>query len=715
MEKNKKKYILINYRPLFCVFFGVIIGSLLIFLQFSNNIQQYVFFIILSAIIVILITSFLIFKFCKPSSLKTIAKFIFTIFIGLTMSVVCTNISFNNASNYPVSNGTYQVSGKVEEITKYDSSYLLVLKDVKIDENNQNFKIKLNLNKNILKNYEVDLGYNITFNGKLTALKLFNANKVNSNIIENIKYSASVKQIIDICYGNKSLTDKVKENVNNKLTANMPTDLANLSYSLLFGEKNVLDGDLYSLFQESGVAHILAVSGLHISLITALLIYFLKKIRCNKILNLIIISGFLLFYAMLCGFTPSVCRASIMSITYLIIDLCGGRGDMLSVFSLAGTIILLISPLQVFTIGFKLSFCCVMGIVLISRTFIVLFNKTKMPEFLKGSLAITLSSSIATLPIIANVFGKYYPITVISNLIILPLFSIAFAVLFIVTIVNLILPFGFLYKVVVHLFNIIISLCGMFSLTGAIKLSYFSLSSRILYYITLFIASQFINFKVLTKFIICCSLLTVIGTSFVINNFNKRYNEDFLFCNSVTNFNLLTTKDNQVYIVNVGSNGSDYEYNCIKSTLIYRRINKIDGIIITAFDTKSQNNLISLISDYDVKSIIFDNSIDDDLVSYYKANTNKSVDVVNFENEYHLGKFVTISTLSYNNIKFATIINSNNKKNLIVNKDLTNNRVEIINSFDYDKILVSETYSQLFKNVFVNTTNNDNYLMNISK
>ena len=713
MEEKKKKYILINYRPLFCVFLGVILGSLLIYLRFVNN-KPYIFFIVLGVTITILIASFFVFKFCKISSLKTISKFIFTIFIGLTISVIFTNISFSSISEYPVGKGIHQVSGKIEEVKSYDSGKTLVINNVVIDEDNQNFKIKLSLNNNVLKKYEIDLGYYISFNGNLTALKLFNANKVNSDLIENIKYSASVKQIIKVQCGEKSLTDKFKENVSNKLTANMPTDMANLSYSLLFGEKNVLDGDIYSLFQESGVAHILAVSGLHVSLVTALLIFLLKKIRCNRILNVIIVSGFLLFYAMLCGFTASVCRASIMSLTYLIIDLCGHRRDMLSTFSLAGIIILLISPLQVFTLGFQLSFSCVMGIVLLSRQFLKLFNKTKMPEFLKGSLAITLSSSIATLPIVANVFQKYYPITIISNLIVLPLFSIAFACLFIFTVVNLILPFGFLFKIVEHLFNIIISLCGVFSLTGAIRLDRFSLLSSILYYITLFIASQFINFKLLTKLIVCCLLLTIIGSSFIINNFNKKYDESLLFCNGVENFNILTTEDNLVYIINIGSNGSDYEYNYIKTTLTYRKISKIDGVIITAFDTKSQNNLISLISDYDVKSIIFDSSIDDDLVSYYRTNTNKNVNIVNFETEYQLGKFVTLSTLSYNNIKFATIISVNNKKNLIINKDLTENRVNVVNNTSYDRIVVNETYSQVFKNVFVNNTNNDNYLIKLS-
>ena len=212
----------------------------------------------------------------------------------------------------------------------------------------------------------------------------------------------------------------------------------------------------------------------------------------------------------------------------------------------------------------------------------------------------------------------------------------------------------------------------------------------------------------------CCLLLTIIGSSFIINNFNKKYDESLLFCNGVENFNILNTEDNLVYIINIGSNGSDYEYNYIKTTLTYRKISKIDGVIITAFDTKSQNNLISLISDYDVKSIIFDSSIDDDLVSYYRTNTNKNVNIVNFETEYQLGKFVTLSTLSYNNIKFATIISVNNKKNLIINKDLTENRVNVVNNTSYDRIVVNETYSQVFKNVFVNNTNNDNYLIKLS-
>lgn len=712
MEDEENKFILMNYRPLFCMFIGMIFGELLIFLIFLHN-KQFLFIYLFTIISILGLISALIFKFLKTSPLKTVSKFIFTISIGIVLALSFTTIKFNKISEYPITNGNYQISGKICEVSKYDTSYVLILDNINISGNNYDFKVKVNLQTSYLQDNIIDVGYQITYIGVLSEIKLFDNSKLNNDVTDNIKYSSILKEILQISYGDKDFSIKIKENISNKLNANMPKEYANLSYSLLFGDKSELDSDLYSIFQKCGVAHILAVSGLHISLIVSILIFILKKLKCNKILNLVIVSLFLFIFALLCGFTASVCRASIMSITYLLVDIFGHRKDMLSTFSLAGIIILLVSPFECFTIGFQLSFSCVIGIILLAKPLEKLFNFIKLPNFIKSCLIITISSSIATLPIVANVFNVFYPISIISNLIVLPLFTITFSFLFVFTLLNLIFPFGFLYFIVTHFYNIIITICGLFSLVGGIKLKQFSLFAEIMYFICLLTISQFINLNRNTKIAVCSCIIIIISLTFVVSSSNKKYNDNLLFCNSVSNFNIITTENNSIYILNCGSNGNDYEYYNIKNTLNYRNICKIDGIIITAFDTKSQNNLISLINDFKVNKIIFDEDIEDDLILYYKMNTNLNIEIENFENEYQLDLNVKLSTISCNNIKFATKIDVNNKTNIIINKDLTNNRINTINSIDYDKLIANEIYSHKLNNVFKNTVNNNNYVVKI--
>ena len=143
-------------------------------------------------------------------------------------------------------------------------------------------------------------------------------------------------------------------------------DSAPWPQALLLGERDRLSEDTRQAFSDLGIAHILAVSGLHVGLIGALILFILRKASAPPRLRLAVLAGFMLFYCALLDFSHPVCRAAILLV------LGEGRHcirrslDPLTILSASMIVILLISPLSLFSAGFQMTFCAVLGITILS-------------------------------------------------------------------------------------------------------------------------------------------------------------------------------------------------------------------------------------------------------------------------------------------------------------------------------------------------------------
>ena len=134
----------------------------------------------------------------------------------------------------------------------------------------------------------------------------------------------------------------------------MPRDAFSLLAGLMFGEKGYLDEDIYASFQENGIAHVLAVSGLHVGLVYALVQKILAG-RRNASSSLLCL-GALLCYACLSNFSVSVLRAFFMISLHMAAFHLRRRYDLVSAASLAVLVFLSANPHQLFDSGFQLSY-----------------------------------------------------------------------------------------------------------------------------------------------------------------------------------------------------------------------------------------------------------------------------------------------------------------------------------------------------------------------
>lgn len=217
---------------------------------------------------------------------------------------------------------------------------------------------------------------------------------------------------------------------------------------LFIADRTVIPENVKTTFVNSGVIHVLAVSGLHTGYIALILIALFG--RFNKWFRLILISAGLFVFAHLANLSPSVIRASVMSILVLLNLSLQRKTFLLNSICISGLVILLIEPLDILNPSFQLSFSAVISIALIYPVLNEQFKNLQMGKAVKHLLdmfLIALSVSIGTFPFVASYYEKFSLISFVANLIIIPLTGIILGGIILNIITLSLLPSFAIYKI----------------------------------------------------------------------------------------------------------------------------------------------------------------------------------------------------------------------------------------------------------------------------
>lgn len=233
---------------------------------------------------------------------------------------------------------------------------------------------------------------------------------------------------------NRTVFETVRAFFRDTLFAGMEEDEAAISLALLTGYDDWMDDDVLTQFRRAGVAHIFAVSGLHIGFLAAALRLILKKVRINRYAKTGITVAVLLFYAGVCGFTPSSMRAVVMAAVMMLVNASGERYDGYSSLMFSALVVLAISPFQLFDVGFLLSYTVVLGILLLSGRIARLLSFCG--KKISASLGVILSAQIAALPLSLFYFGEVSGVAILFNLLMIPLISVLFVALLLLTVIG---------------------------------------------------------------------------------------------------------------------------------------------------------------------------------------------------------------------------------------------------------------------------------------
>ncbi len=594
-----------NVRPLFIAAISLIVGIVIITNHTLNTSALSLVLLVLLLLSLALIIAFIIYLIAKHKTgsvwFVTLVLCLITTCIGMGSSMLFLSADVQNYNNENVC-----VTGVVDNVKNYSSTSIINLNNVVVNGNKVNGTTELVV-YNYGNNVSIYAGDKIKADVKLTTNTKSFGNI--SDLTNNINYSATCSvDNIEVVLGGNLVKDAIKTKIKNNLFQFLNSDNASIAYSVLFGEKENMSASTYNVFSYAGIAHILAVSGLHIGFLVAMIVAILKLLRCNKHALNIIAFVVLVLYAYLCNFTPSVVRAVVMSMVLLLSKTYGKEYDILSSLSLAAIVVLLINPMQLFGTGFQLSFVCVLSIATLNKPIILFLSKIKCPKKLASALSVSLSVNLGVLCITAQHFKQISLISVFSNLIVLPVFSICFCCLFIISFLGLIIPLInyvlFVPNTILHFIKLI---ANMFANIAVLNFELFGFSY--LFVALSIFACYFIGFTLVSKKFktIASSILifSIVGGAVLLNvpakfNSNAGYSSKTYYGNYV----FLTTKqNNRVLIINETSSERQ-----IIEKLNNLNVNKINTLVVNNYSAKYNSQIVSLIKKYDINELIIEDS-----------------------------------------------------------------------------------------------------------
>lgn len=226
--------------------------------------------------------------------------------------------------------------------------------------------------------------------------------------------------------GHDNVFTVIADAVSDSFQEYMTDSAASLSSALLLGRKKDLPPTVIRDFARVGASHILAVSGMHLSVLTGAVALLLLAFSVSRRKLAVILSVFVIFYMALVGFTASVCRSGIMVIFLNLSHLVRRRRDSVTTLFAALFLICLVHPGAVFSIGLWLSFFATLSLILLASILkkCKWFEKTRIRKCIFAVLFSVLSSVgaiLMTMPICAAFFGEISLFGVVSSLILSPL------------------------------------------------------------------------------------------------------------------------------------------------------------------------------------------------------------------------------------------------------------------------------------------------------
>ncbi len=217
----------------------------------------------------------------------------------------------------------------------------------------------------------------------------------------------------------------VRRFVHNELYDCLPLSQAALCESILLGVKDNLPDTLTKAFRGAGVYHLLVVSGLHLSIVSGALLWLLRRLRLNNRLCAVLAMPGVFAFMLLCGFSPAVLRAGIMTILILFSMLLNRRADGLNSLGAAATLMLLLDPFAACDIGMQLSFAATAGLLLLYPVWEREVTARLLPGHGKAAavfhpvlslVGVSVCASLATMPLSALYFCELSPLFLAGNL-----------------------------------------------------------------------------------------------------------------------------------------------------------------------------------------------------------------------------------------------------------------------------------------------------------
>ena len=424
--------------------------------------------------------------------------------------------------------------------------------------------------------------------------------------------------------------------VKNMVKSIFPEDTFPLAKALITGDKADFyeNGMLDSWFKGSGLSHIVAVSGMHLSFILSIPAIFIKNRRRFSLVSI----PFILFFMAFSGFTPSVCRAGIMHLCISAANLFRREPDNYTSLFSAVLLIILFDPYAAASISRQLSFASVLGIMMFAERIYNVLKKPaaampNIPRYIFNAAVSLFSASVGALifttPLCAVYFGQVSVIAPLASVLVLCILSAAFFLCILSCVLGAIfLPAGAACASVASLLLRYIMWIAKLSAGSFLASVHTANTAQLIWLILTYLSLIII---ILAKrppksYIIpvCVSLsalcviallpkLTVSDTDFEVTVLNVGQGQ----C-------IVATSGNATAVIDCGSTSGEYAGEIATDYLHKRGIYTVDILILTHYHADHVNGVISLMSEADIGTLIIPppedyTTYDDEIISFAEA------------------------------------------------------------------------------------------------
>lgn len=504
---------------------------------------------------------------------------------------------------------------------------------------------------------KVNIGSSVSIKGKLVSPKnntvpyLFNYKKYLYN--KRVYYTLKIDNI-KILKENSNPFIKLKNKVIKHV--NSYKDSTYL-YAFILGKTELISDEVLTSYRENGISHLFALSGLHVSIFSSILLFILKKLRFKEILNYVLIFIFLLLFSFITGFSPSILRATLLFFLLGINKVFYLNIRTLDILYLVFIILVIINPFIIYNLSFILSF---------TAAFFLIFSSDllKGKNYFVSLFKVSLLSYFASLPLSIYYFGYTNLLGTILNLVFVPLVSF---VVFPLTLLTFII--SKFYSILNITTNLLESLSLLFNKFKIII--YFPRINLIFVFIYLSILMLYIKFK--KK--ICLYLIIVLLIFFKIRPYMD--NNTYIYYIDVgqgDSILVVTPHLNKTILIDTGgivSFNENYKSNIVKNKTIsfFRRIgiNKVDYLFLTHGDYDHAGEANELLSNFCVKKVFIN-----------KGNINNIEKKINNKEVLRLKNFVI------DNIKVNSLNNN------VFNNENDDSTILLFNIYDYKFLFMGD-------------------------
>ncbi|HEY3426487.1 MAG TPA: DNA internalization-related competence protein ComEC/Rec2, partial [Negativicutes bacterium] len=266
----------------------------------------------------------------------------------------------------------------------------------------------------------------------------------------------------------------------------MPSGDASILVGMLFGGYNGINHEVVANFAATGIIHILSVSGTHIVLVAAVILWLGTRLKIRYGITAIAAAFAIVFYAVFAGLTSPVVRSAVMGLVALAAVGLGREKDAPGALALSALGMLIYQPGLIYDISFQLSFGATAGLIfLYPQTYQLL---AFLPRGLAGGVAVTVAAQLSVLPFLAWYFNSLSFSSLIANLVIVPIIELIVVLGLLGALVSVMLA-GLGHIILVFcslLIGLVVQLtAGLATIPGQMYLPPISIAGGVLYYLLL--------------------------------------------------------------------------------------------------------------------------------------------------------------------------------------------------------------------------------------